>query len=353
MTSVSSCRPAVYVISFTVFLFTGCSSMSTDQRSRIEASAHFNKAEDRFENTDGTANEKSFGALAGLASDYFNRPDDPNEKTGFPLLAPSRQTDSARQAIWVGHSTVLVTIDGINVLTDPVFSDRASPVSFAGPKRVVPPAVTIDDLPQIDAVVISHSHYDHLDLPSLTALHARQDQVTFLVPLGLKELLQGAGISNVIELDWWEEVMVGEVKFTATPVRHWSSRTPFDRNQTLWSGWMVNFPDYAFYFAGDTGYTDDFIETRERLGAPDLAAIPIGAYDPREFMKASHMNPEEAVQAFEDLQASQAIAVHWGTFKLTLEPLAEPPQRLRDELARKQLEADQFVALTHGQKLPL
>ena len=353
MTSVSSCRPAVYVILFTVFLFTGCSSMSTDQRSRIEASAHFNKAEDRFENTDGTANEKSFGALAGLASDYFNRPDDPNEETGFPLLAPSRQTDSARQAIWVGHSTVLVTIDGINVLTDPVFSDRASPVSFAGPKRVVPPAVTIDDLPQIDAVVISHSHYDHLDLPSLTTLHALQDQVTFLVPLGLKELLQGAGISNVIELDWWEEVMVGEVKFTATPVRHWSSRTPFDRNQTLWSGWMVNFPDYAFYFAGDTGYTDDFIETRERLGAPDLAAIPIGAYDPREFMKASHMNPEEAVQAFEDLQAGQAIAVHWGTFKLTLEPLAEPPQRLRDELARKQLEADRFVALTHGQKLPL
>ena len=353
MTSVSSCRPAVYVILFAVFLFTGCSSMSTDQRSRIEASAHFNKAEDRFENTDGTANEKSFGALAGLASDYFNRPDDLNEETGFPLLAPSRQTDSARQAIWVGHSTVLVTIDGINVLTDPVFSDRASPVSFAGPKRVVPPAVTIDDLPQIDAVVISHSHYDHLDLPSLTALHARQDQVTFLVPLGLKELLQGAGISNVIELDWWEEAMVGEVKFTATPVRHWSSRTPFDRNQTLWSGWMVNFPDYAFYFAGDTGYTDDFIETRERLGAPDLAAIPIGAYDPREFMKASHMNPEEAVQAFEDLQASQAIAVHWGTFKLTLEPLAEPPQRLRDELARKQLEADRFVALTHGQKLPL
>jgi len=353
MTSVSSCRPAVYVILFAVFLFTGCSSMSTDQRSRIEASAHFNKAEDRFENTDGTANEKSFGALAGLASDYFNRPDDPNEETGFPLLAPSRQTDSARQAIWVGHSTVLVTIDGINVLTDPVFSDRASPVSFAGPKRVVPPAVTIDDLPQIDAVVISHSHYDHLDLPSLTALYAHQDQVTFLVPLGLKELLQGAGISNVIELDWWEEVMVGEVKFTATPVRHWSSRTPFDRNQTLWSGWMVNFPDYAFYFAGDTGYTDDFIETRERLGAPDLAAIPIGAYDPREFMKASHMNPEEAVQAFEDLQPSQAIAVHWGTFKLTLEPLAEPPQRLRDELARKQLEADRFVALTHGQKLPL
>ena len=353
MACVSSCRRPVYVSVLLALLFAGCSSMSSEQRSRIEASAHFNKAEDRFENTDGTANEKSFGALAGLAGDYFNRPDDPNEATGFPLLAPNSQPDSARQAVWIGHSTVLVSIDGVNVLTDPVFSDRASPVSFAGPKRVVPPALTLPDLPEIDAVVISHSHYDHLDLPSLTALHTQQPQITFLVPLGLKDLLQGAGITKVLELDWWEEVMVDKVKFTATPVRHWSSRTPFDRNQTLWSGWMVNFPDYAFYFAGDTGYTDDFIQTRERLGAPDLAAIPIGAYDPREFMKASHMNPEEAVRAFEDLQADKAIAVHWGTFKLTLEPLAEPPQRLKAELARRELKANRFQALSHGQKLPL
>ncbi|MEC7208832.1 MAG: hypothetical protein VXW11_07105, partial [Pseudomonadota bacterium] len=127
--------------------------MSSEQRSRIEASAHFNKAENRFENTDGTANEKSFGALAGLAGDYFKRPDDPNEATGFPLLAPNSQPDSARQAVWIGHSTVLVSIDGVNVLTDPVFSDRASPVSFAGPKRVVPPALTLPDLPEIDAVL--------------------------------------------------------------------------------------------------------------------------------------------------------------------------------------------------------
>ena len=201
-------------------------------------------------------------------------------------------------------------------------------------------------------LLISRSHYDHLDLPSLTALHTQQPQITFLVPLGLKDLLQGAGITKVLELDWWEEVMVDKVKFTATPVRHWSSRTPFDRNQTLWSGWMVNFPDYAFYFAGDTGYTDDFIQTRERLGAPDLAAIPIGAYDPREFMKASHMNPEEAVRAFEDLQADKAIAVHWGTFKLTLSRWPNAAET-ESELARRQLKADRFQALSHGQKLPL
>ena len=325
----------------------------SEKSTRIEASAQFNKAEGRFENTDGTANEKSFGSLAGLAKDYVNRKDDPHEKTGFPLLDPNSQPDSPRQAIWIGHSTVLVSIDGVNVLTDPVFSDRASPVSFAGPKRVVPPAFELSALPAIDAVVISHSHYDHLDLPSLKALSVKQPQVRFLVPLGLKTLLNKAGISTVIELDWWEETMVGDVKFTATPVRHWSSRTPFDRNQTLWSGWMVNFPDYAFYFAGDSGYTADFTRTRERLGAPDLAAIPIGAYDPRDFMKASHMNPEEAVSAFEDLQAGRAIAIHWGTFKLTLEPLAEPPVRLRAELARKNMAEDLFLALRHGQKLPL
>lgn len=327
--------------------------MMSDNRARIEASAHFNKTEGRFENTDGTANEKSVGALSELAGAYFSRPDDPNEVTGFPLLDPNSQPDSARQAIWIGHSTLLVSIDGVSVLTDPVFSERASPVSFAGPKRVVPPALTVAELPALNAVLISHSHYDHLDLPSLKELHNRQPGVTFLVPLGLKGLLHGAGIDKVVELDWWDTVMVGRVKFTATPVRHWSSRTPFDRNQTLWSGWMVNFPDYAFYFAGDSGYTADFKQTRERLGAPDLAAIPIGAYDPRDFMKASHMNPEEAVQAFADLNAKQAIAIHWGTFKLTLEPLAEPPVRLRGALAKETIAEDRFLALTHGQKLPL
>ena len=327
--------------------------MTSDQRMRIEASAQFNKAENRFQNTDGTANEKSIGALAGMAAEYLSRADDPNETTGFPLLDPDSQPDSPRQLVWIGHSTLLVEIDGVRVLSDPVFSDRASPVSFAGPKRVVPPAYQVADLPKIDAVVISHSHYDHLDLASLTALHQSQPNIRFLVPLGLKSLLNGAGIDKVSELDWWEDTMVGEVRFTATPVRHWSSRTPFDRNQTLWAGWMVNFPDYAFYFAGDSGYTGDFAETRERLGAPDLAAIPIGAYDPRDFMKASHMNPEEAVQAFIDMQAGQAVAIHWGTFKLTLEPLAEPPKRLRAELNRKGLDESRFVALTHGQKLPL
>ena len=208
-------------------------------------------------------------------------------------------------------------------------------------------------MPELTAILISHNHYDHLDLPSLTELTKRQPEIIFLVPLGLKSLLNNNGIINVSELDWWQQTKIGEATFTATPVRHWSSRSQFNRNKTLWAGWMVNWPDYSFYFAGDSGYTDDFAITKQRLGAPDLAALPIGAYAPRNFMKDSHMTPEEAVQAFEDMEALQAVAIHWGTFKLTIEPLAEPPKRLRAELARRGLGANRFLALTHGQKLPL
>ena len=319
----------------------------------IKTSPNFNMTEGHFENTDGTANEKSLIELAGLVRAYFSRPDDPNEVSGFKVLDPNSQPDSARQVIWIGQSTLLISVDGMHILTDPIFSERASPFSFMGPKRVALPALTAEEMPKLTAVLISHNHYDHLDLSSLRELAERQPEILFLVPLGLKSLLKNNEIINVMELDWWQQTKIGEVTFTATPVRHWSSRSQFDRNKTLWAGWMVNWPDYSFYFAGDSGYTDDFTITRQRLGAPDLAALPIGAYAPRNFMKDSHMTPEEAVQAFEDLDAKQAVAVHWGTFKLTSEPLAEPPKRLRAELARRGFAADRFLALSHGQKLPL
>ena len=316
-------------------------------------SPNFNVSEGHFENTDGTANEKSLVELLSLARAYFNSPNDPNENFGFNVLDPNNQPDSERQVVWIGHSTLLVSIDGMHILTDPVFSDRASPFSFAGPKRVAPPALTAEQMPKLTAILISHNHYDHLDLPSLTELAKRQPKTFFLVPLGLKLLLNNNGITNVVELDWWQQTTIGEATFTATPLRHWSSRSQFDRNKTQWAGWMVNWPDYSFYFAGDSGYTEDFRVTQQRLGAPNLAALPIGAYEPRNFMRDSHMTPEEAVQALEDMDAAQAVAVHWGTFKLTIEPLAEPPKRLRAELARRNLPANRFLALTHGQKLPL
>ena len=305
-----------------------------------------------FQNSDGSKNNKGFFEVLGLAGAYFNRPDDPHEKTGFDIIENTKE-DVARlneEVIWVGQSTLLVNHAGVNVLTDPVFADRASPFRFAGPKRISKLPFKVSDLPPIDVVVISHNHYDHLDKGAIIDLSRLQPDVHFYVPLGLKRVLESWGAKNVTEMDWWEEVMHGELRITATPVKHWSSRSPFDRNKSLWAGYYITWDDFSFYFAGDTGYSDDFVETRKRLGAPDLAAIPIGAYEPRDFMKDAHINPEEAVQILKDVGAAKAVPVHWGTFKLTLEPMAEPPARLRAALDKAQLKGQDFTILKHGER---
>ena len=305
-----------------------------------------------FQNSDGTKNNKGFFEVLGLAGAYFNRPDDPHEKTGFDIIENTKE-DVARlneEVIWVGQSTLLVNHAGVNVLTDPVFADRASPFRFAGPKRISKLPFKVSDLPPIDVVVISHNHYDHLDKGAIIDLSRLQPDVQFYVPLGLKRVLESWGAKNVTEMDWWEEVMHGELRITATPVKHWSSRSPFDRNKSLWAGYYISWDDFSFYFAGDTGYSDDFVETRKRLGVPDLAAIPIGAYEPRDFMKDAHINPEEAVQILNDVGAAKAVPVHWGTFKLTLEPMAEPPARLRAALDKAQLKGQDFTILKHGER---
>ena len=332
-----------------------CSLFEKPVSDAIMSSENYNPQTGSFFNSDGSENKKTAGQLFKMAKAFFTREKDPLEDTGFPALDPAAQPDSptGRQVTWIGHSTLLVSINGQHILTDPIFIGRASPFSFIGPKRAGKPAMEITELPPIDAVVISHNHYDHLSLPSLKALYQHQPDVHYFVPLGLSRLLQKVGITNITELDWWQSATHNGIEFTAAPVQHWSSRSSFDRNQTLWGGWMVKWPHFSFYFAGDTGYSGDFIQTREKLGTPDLAAIPIGAYNPREFMKASHVNPEEAVQIFKDLMPEQAIAIHWGTFKLTLEPLQEPPLRLTAALEKAGIEATRFLALTHGQKLPL
>ena len=218
-----------------------------------------------FQNSDGTKNNKGFFEVLGLAGAYFNRPDDPHEKTGFDIIENTKE-DVARlneEVIWVGQSTLLVNHAGVNVLTDPVFADRASPFRFAGPKRISKLPFKVSDLPPIDVVVISHNHYDHLDKGAIIDLSRLQPDVQFYVPLGLKRVLESWGAKNVTEMDWWEEVMHGELRITATPVKHWSSRSPFDRNKSLWAGYYISWDDFSFYFAGDTGYSDDFVETRK------------------------------------------------------------------------------------------
>jgi N-acyl-phosphatidylethanolamine-hydrolysing phospholipase D len=228
---------------------------------------------------------------------------------------------------WIGHSTLLIEMDGVRFLTDPIWSKRASPIPWLGPARLVEPGIAFDDLPAIDFVLISHNHYDHLDLPTLERLAERDPNVTFYVPLGNADLLRSRGIARVEELDWTERAIFSGVEIHCLPAQHWSKRSMTDDLETLWSSWAVIGPERRFYFAGDTGYFGGFAEVGDALGPFDLAAVPIGAYEPSELMRLSHMDPEEALRAAIDLGARTAVAIHFGTFELTDEPLAEPPQR--------------------------
>ena len=251
--------------------------------------------------------------------------------------------------MWIGHATYLLNSGGITILTDPVFSKRASPVRFAGPKRLIPPAISLKDLPKIDVITVSHNHYDHLDIRSLKKLRDLNPDAFFLVPKGDKKLLIRKGIKNVEEFLWWEDVDIKGTKFTFTPVQHWSARGIRDRNKSLWGGWFIKSSERSLYHAGDTGYSQDFNETRKKLGSPDIAMIPIGAYAPQWFMSYSHVNPSEAIQIANDLKAKQSFGMHWGTFPLTDEEVLEPPALLKSALEEKNLSKEFFKTVKPGE----
>ncbi|XP_018602586.2 N-acyl-phosphatidylethanolamine-hydrolyzing phospholipase D-like [Scleropages formosus] len=263
------------------------------------------------------------------------------------------QTGTGLRVTWLGHASVLVEMDDLVVLTDPVFSQRASPVQFAGPKRFRGPPCSVAQLPKVHAVLISHTHYDHLDAKSVTALNVRfGGELRWFVPLGLLDWMQRFGCENVIELDWWEENCVpghDEVTFVFTPCQHWCKRTPLDDNRVLWGSWAVLGPSNRFFFAGDTGYCAAFQEIGKRFGPFDLAAVPIGAYLPRDFLKPQHVDPEEAVQIHLDVRARRSIGIHWGTFALAHEYYLEPPVKLREAAERSGLKEDDFFVLNHGE----
>ena len=246
-----------------------------------------------------------------------------------PDLAAIKAARDDARVTWIGHATLLAQFPGLNVLTDPIWSATPSPVPALGPKRFVAPGVALDDLPDIDVVVISHNHYDHMDLPTLKALAAINPRTLFLVPLGNAEVLLDAGIERVRALDWGQTVEFNHYKIVALPTQHWSKRSLLDTNRSLWSSWAVIGESKRFYFAGDTGYFKGFKAIGERYGPFDLVAVPIGAYAPRAMMRATHMNPEEAMLAAVDLKAKHALAIHYGTFDLSDEPLAEPPSRFK------------------------
>lgn len=275
----------------------------------------------------------------------------------FKTFAESPEND-AIEVTWLGHSTFVIRIDDKVILTDPIFSDRASPVSFAGPKRYVPHAMDYSllhtVLPQIDAVVISHNHYDHLDEASIELLG---DKPHYMVPLKLGKWFDDVGIDadKVTEFDWWQSETINGIKIQALPSQHWSARGLFDRNETLWASWALTVGDKTIWFAGDTGYNEfDFNEIGQRLSTPiDLALIPIGAYEPRDFMGPQHVNPEEAVKIHQDVKAKKSIGMHWGTFPLTAEEPIRPVEDLSSARKKYGLSSSDFITMKVGQTVVL
>jgi len=279
-------------------------------------------------------------------------------RTPWPLqvpIAPQRPPDPGPGEVvvtFIGHSTFLLQSEAANVLIDPVYSERASPVSFAGPRRARAPGVRFEDLPAITVVLVSHNHYDHCDLRTLKALEQRFSP-KLVTPLGNGGLLRRAGSTRVSELDWWQSVNLAGLTITLTPSQHFSARTPFDRNRALWGGFRIEAGRRSILHAGDTGYGPHFREIAARLGPVDLALLPIGAYEPRWFMKDIHMNPAEAVQAHRELGAAESIAMHFGTFQLTPEAIDDPPRELARALQEQGIPGGRFRTLEVGESVTL
>lgn len=260
---------------------------------------------------------------------------------------PERVEGAALRVTFVNHATALLQTAGLNILTDPVWSKRVSPVSFMGPSRHRDPGIRFEDLPRIDCLLISHNHYDHLDLPTLRRIAAAWQPVVFC-PLGVAKLLRKAGLRDVRELDWGQSQAWGGMEVHCVPAQHFSARTPFDRNRTLWCGWVLAAGSGNIYFAGDSGFGPFFRAIGERFGRMRLALIPIGAYDPEWFMGPVHMTPEQAIEVGSMVEAAVAVPIHYGTFALADDGETEPVDRLRRGLAGR-ADADRFWVLEEGE----
>jgi L-ascorbate metabolism protein UlaG (beta-lactamase superfamily) len=261
--------------------------------------------------------------------------------------------DGALAAVtFIGHATFLIQTEAGNILTDPMYSRRAGPLNVLGPRRVREPAVPFDDLPRISTVLLSHNHYDHCDLPTLSRLAQRFDPIV-VTPLGNGPLVRSAGIRRVEELDWWQEARGSSVPVAVTPAQHFSARGPLDRNRALWGGFVLRPGGARIFFAGDSAYAPIFRDVRQRLGPIDLALLPIGAYEPRWFMKAVHMNPAEAVQAHLDLEASESIGMHFGTFQLTTEGIDDPLRALDEARRASRIPELEFRTIGFGESVRL
>ncbi|NND00233.1 MAG: MBL fold metallo-hydrolase [Gammaproteobacteria bacterium] len=330
---------SVIIVGLSSVLLAGVAGSSADEVAEIEGAPTDENG--RFTNLNGELSHGTLGVrmaffLRRIGSSLSGRSGAPSVTPNDGLFLRENARHSTPTVTWIGHATLLVQMEHLSFLTDPIWSKRPSPVRWIGPNRFVEPGLSINQLPEIDFVVISHNHYDHLDLPTLRRLAQRSPATKFFVPLGNAKLLRDNGIEQVEELDWGETVRVAGVTIHCLPAQHWSKRRLGDDNKSLWSSWAIAGADRRFYFAGDTGYFQGFAEIGEKLGPFDLAAVPIGAYQPAAMMRESHMNPEQAIQAAVNLQAQRALAIHYGTFNLSDERLDEPPRRFR--LAAEQAE---------------
>lgn len=338
-------KSLIFILCIT-FISISCSSARTD----YPLSDHYDG--NIFYNQDKTIAAKGFKDLLKwwLFTTKEKWPD--QIYPPYPVVKPEAKVEHGMTLTFVNHATYLIQHKGLNILTDPVWAKRASPLAFAGPKRVHDPGVRFEDLPSIDFVFISHNHYDHMDSETIEKL-AEKFNPLFIVPLANKEKIKSFGAKKIVELDWWQDYKLSdEFTLILTPAQHWSSRTPFDRFKSFWGGAYFKSESLSLFFAGDTGYSTHFTEIKNRLGIPQIAILPIGSYEPRWFMKDMHMNPEDAVLAHLDLEAKESIGMHFGTFQLTNEGIEVPMQDL--ELARLKHKVQNFGILRPGQqkKLP-
>jgi len=319
----------------------------------FDAPSYKGKVSDHFDGKVFYNKNRSPKTLSNFLKWQFGK-----EKTPWPKWRnisqskPSYKRVASKELITtvINHSTILIQLDGLNILTDPIWSERTSPVSWTGPKRHHLPAIKIEDLPPIDLVLISHNHYDHLDLPTLKVLNKKFNPL-FLVGLGNDILLKQNKIENVKAMDWDDRVTFNGLEIFFTRVRHWSSRGLHDRFKTLWGGFVVRNNNKSIYFAGDTGYDDHFKDTYKKYGPFNLALLPIGAYEPRWFMSASHMNPDDAAMAHRDLGSPFSIGIHYGTFQLTNEGIDTPIKDLEIAKKKYKISNDKFIAAIFGKEV--
>ena len=341
----------------TLFIFVGLATLVTAVGCFFSAPRYTgpktdNFDGDRFYNQD-RGREKGFGDFLKWMANRDQGPweGDPDAEPGPP--PPKRVAAGELRVTFVNHATVLIQTDGLNILTDPIWSERGSPVDWAGPKRVRPPGIRFEDLPPIDVVLVSHNHYDHLDVPTLRRL-AKEHLPKIFSGLGNAKLMRNKGIVDAYDLDWWQRTRLsGSVQITFVPAQHFSSRGMFDHHKTLWGGFVVESSTHRVYFAGDTGFGEHFEQIRERFDSITLAILPIGAYKPRWFMSSAHLSPQQAVEVHKILGAQRSMAIHFGTFPLGDDGEHEPVIELKAALEENRLTGDDFWVLGFGEGRPV